>query len=420
MKLHALLISELRFRGLSSLMVILAVLVATACGVGSAILLDHFDSQTDAQVAALQMRAGERMNALENEARLFAKALGFNVFIYNAKQNMGRFYTSDTSDYFLTLADAEKLADSNMDMLNHLLPVLRSRYSWTEYGEDVVIGGIKGEIFVKRKWQEPMEVELLPGEVHLGYTIHQKLDLVQGDDITLAGKTYKATQLRDRLGTKDDITLFMNLGDAQTLLNLPGKISGILALSCNCVPGEIEPLRKALQHVLPQTEIVELTVRAKARARARKTIQEAAREELKDIHNSRSSLRETLTRFSVLFFGLMTIASAILLLFLYGNNVKERRSEIAILRTIGLSTVHIYILFMLKALLLALIGSVLGSVLGVGLGVLLSDGVVVEVSYYLTLVGVAVAGSCIISLLASWIPARSAAAGDPGVILNEG
>jgi len=105
---------------------------------------------------------------------------------------------------------------------------------------------------------------------------------------------------------------------------------------------------------------------------------------------------------------------------LYANNVKERRAEIAILRTIGLSTKHIYFLFIFKAFLLALIASVLGSICGIILGVSLDNLGYESIDYYLQLTGIAVLCSCLISILASWLPAKIAASQDPGVILNEG
>ena len=76
------LLAELRFRWLTTLLVIASVMVAVACVMSSFILMEGFDRQTNNEVEALHQRSLERMNALENEARVFSKTLGFNIFVY--------------------------------------------------------------------------------------------------------------------------------------------------------------------------------------------------------------------------------------------------------------------------------------------------------------------------------------------------
>ena len=102
---------------------------------------------------------------------------------------------------------------------------------------------------------------------------------------------YEITHVRDQLGTKDDLMLFMNLGDAQELLGLEGKVSGILALSCNCAAGNVTPIRQGVRTLIPHAEVVEFAVRARARQRARQAIRTASEEELEDILATRNGLR---------------------------------------------------------------------------------------------------------------------------------
>jgi ABC-type lipoprotein release transport system permease subunit len=222
------------------------------------------------------------------------------------------------------------------------------------------------------------------------------------------------------LGTKDDIVVFMNLDDAQSLLNKKERISGILALSCNCGAGEIEPIRTAVKKIIPGAEIVEFAIRAKARQDARAAIKKAAECEVADIIRSRGKMRIQLERFSVLLTGFIVMAVAMLLFFLYKNNVKERRHEIAILRTIGARSLKIYRLFILKAALLAVTGTVFGYIIAL---FLVQIFLTVKVSFFELWSGSLFAkllfSVCCVSILAGLIPVVLAARRDPGSVLNE-
>lgn len=420
MKLSRLLTAELRYRPLTSLLACLAVWIAAACVSAALITLRDYDLQTDTEIHALQERAHERMADLENEARIFAKSLGFNIFVYNSRQDLGEFYSTDTSDHFLTLQQARNLADADFEFLNHLLPILREKYYWNERSKWVIIGGIQGEIYVKQQWQEPMEVELLEGEVHLGHSIATEMGIQTGEIVRIGDNSYTVSTVRQRLGSKDDITVFMNLGDAQQLLNRPGQISGILALSCNCAAGEIDPIRDGVRKIIPGSDVVEFTIRAQARAQARKVIAETAATELDDIRSSRTKIRKTIASLSLLLSGIITFVSVSLLLFLYAGNVRERRSEVAILKALGVPAGSIHSLFMAKALILALTGSVAGCASGVAIALLFSSQpVTVLLSGRLIPTAAIVLAACFLSLLASWWPTKFAVSRDPGLVLNE-
>ena len=121
----------------------------------------------------------------------------------------------------------------------------------------------------------------------------------------------------------------------------------------------------------------------------------------------------------VMLAGLMVLAAAVLLFFLYGHNVKERRHEIAILRTLGVRALQIYRLFVAKAVLLAIIGT-LGGYLGALLLVqaMTSDATVATLWATVLLLELLAAAN-LISISASLIPVMLAARRDPGVVLNE-
>ena len=412
--------SELKYRWWSSLLGSLAVAVAVLSVTVSLHLLNDFDRNTQQEIRELQNRSQERMDALENEARIFAKSLGFNILIYNQEQRLETFHADDVNTHFLTTREAQLLADAELSLLNHLLPFIRQRYYLPAFNGEVIIAGLKGEIYIKQDFQQPLEVSINKGEVQLGHSVAQKLDLKVGDFITIGDKQYKVTFCRSLLGTKDDIVVFMNLTDAQVLLKKEEKISGILALSCNCAAGNIEPIRTAVKKIIPRSDVVEFAIRAKARQDARDAIKKAAESEVADIVQSRQEMRNQLERFSILFIIFIVVAVAMLLFFLYNHNVKERRHEIAILRTLGARSFQIYRLFILKAALLAVSGGVVGYIIALLLvQIILTD----EVSFFELwsngLFAKLLVSVCFVSIFAGLIPVALAARRDPGSVLNE-
>ena len=411
--------NELRYRWGGSLLAAAAVAVAVLSVTASLHLLAAFDRQTQTEIHALQQRSQERMDALENEARIFAKSLGFNILIYNGEQRLETFHADDVNTHYLTTEQARALAASEFGLLNHHLPFLRHRYRLPAFDGEVIIAGLEGEIYIKQRFQQPLEVRIEPGEVQLGHTVASRLALKAGDSITVGDAAYQVTLCRKPLGTKDDIVIFMNLADAQALLGLEDKISGVLALSCNCAAGDIAPIRTGVRKIIPGAEVVEFAIRAKARQSARAAIQKAAEAEVADITRSRMTLRAQLERFSTLFAGLTVAAAVVLLFFLYSHNVKERRHEVAILCTLGVRTLQIYRLFVAKAALLAVVGGIAGY-----LGALfLVQSITADATFatlwatarLLTMLGAA----SLVSISASLIPVMVSARRDPGIVLNE-
>lgn len=411
--------SELKFRYLGSLMAAAAVGVAVLSVTVSIYLLQAFDTSTENRVTELQNRSQERMDSLENEARVFAKSLGFNIFIYNEKQELATFYANDMNTHYLTTDDTRRLAKSDFPLLNHHLPFLRHRYLLPAFGGEVIIAGIEGEIYIKQKFQQPLEVKINPGQVQLGHAVAKKLKKAAGDSIRIGKKDYTVTHVRGQLGTKDDLMLFMNLGDAQQLLKLPGKVSGILALSCNCAAGNLEPIREGVRSFIPNAEVVEFAIRARARQRARQAIRVASENEIEDILSTRSDLRLQLSRFSTLIVTIVVGACSLLLFFLYSHNVKERRHEIAILRTLGVRLLAVYLLFAVKSVFLAGLGSLIGYGFALFTSQWLNESTTVSQLFDAILLLKLFAFSAAVSVFASLIPTMLAARQDPGLVLNE-
>ena len=408
---------ELRFRSGSFRLATVAVAAAAACVVGSRAFLASHDIETDRLVAALESRAADRMTQLRDEARIFSKSLGFNILLLPEGQDAGRLYAENRSTHFFTPDQVRALGEAEFATLNHLLPMLRYRLHWDAYGGDVVLMGVEGEIYIKSpRFQKPIEEAIDPGRIHIGDAIRQRLDLKTGDTVRLLDADFTVHRLLPQKGNVDDISILMNLGDVQRLSGLTNKVGGVLALSCNCAAGDLAPIRMELSRVVEGVQVVEFSVRAHARQKAREAIGQGTRQEMADIEASRGALRSQVARFAVILVALVTLGTVLLLVVLTVASVRERRAEVAMLRALGLGAGRILSLFLYKALLVGLAGGILGSLGGL-LAARFAVGTGAAVSSTFTIV--VILATALIAMLSSIVPAVMAARTDPAVILNQ-
>jgi ABC-type antimicrobial peptide transport system permease subunit len=257
----------------------------------------------------------------------------------------------------------------------------------------------------------------------VGYELYQSLGLKIGDKVKLLGRTFTLTRCHPEQGNKDDITIWISLRDAQELLNKRGLINAILAIECRCAWADLAKVRAEITALLPNTQVIERASRALARAEARLKVAEEAKAALEQEKQNRANLRRERERFGAILILLVIIVTILWLSYLAFTNVQERKPEIGILRAIGFRSHQIILLFIIKALLIGITGGLLGTLVGISIGKhlgltleqeTLPLGVLFEPKLFLLGIGVAV----VLSSIASWLPALSAAQQEPAVILR--
>ena len=157
--------------------------------------------------------------------------------------------------------------------------------------------------------------------------------------------------------------------------------------------------------------------------------------EIKTIADARAKTRErarldgeaTIARLSRLakrLLPLLTLTAGVIIGLLSLSNVRERRSEIGILRAIGLRSRQILTLFLTKSALLGLLGGLCGYFIGLSVGGIWSgesatDEAIEVVLFQPGLLTAAVLITPMLVIAASWLPAVLAATQDPAVVLRE-
>jgi putative ABC transport system permease protein len=407
----------------NSLLSLLGILAAAACVVAAISLLDRYDRRTERRAAAQEIDLGEKMAVLEDDYRKISLGLGFNVLIVPKDQNMADFYADDFASKLMPEAYAETLVKAGVVTLNHILPILQQKIKWPERERTIQLVGTRGEIALLGKGrvnalQEPVRA----GHVAAGYELHRSLKLAIGDKLALNGRQFTVSTLQAQRGNQDDITLWINLAEAQELLNKKGQINAILALECTCAADRLGQIREEIARILPDTQVIEFSSRALARAEARNRAASEARDSIQREQQARAQQRGERERLFAILAPLVIGACAVWVGLLALSNVRGRVSEIGILRALGVPTGRILVLFLLRAALIGLVGAALGFAvgwLGSWLGEeIASRGPRLGALFNPRLLALVMLLTPALSVMVSWLPALWASQIDPAKTLR--
>lgn len=445
---------EIGHRKLQFAVGVLAVMVAVATFVAAEALLRADELETARLLEAKQSEVETALTAkraavesagaeLEDAMRKHMLGLGFNVLILPAEQNLSELHLSGGLSATMPESYVDKLANSEIVTVNHLLPSVTRRITWTEKGRDVILVGTRGEVpIMHRGMKKPLLEAVAPGKIVLGYDLQTQLQLAVGDTVTLLGQEFEVSTVHEQRGSEDDVTVWIDLKQAQELLGLQNLIHAILALECECAGDRIAMIREEIAGILPGTQVIERYSAALARAEARSkakvaaeqalaTETAAATETLEREARTRGDLTARRTAVAALVVPTVMTASIALIALLAFTNARQRQPEIGILRAIGLRSGQVLAAFLGKALLIGLIGGCLGSGLGACLSKILPhfgtqlpladraiwSAVMSSGPMMTTLLVVPFLAMCLAGL-ASWIPALLAARQDPALILQ--
>jgi putative ABC transport system permease protein len=423
MRLGRLILKEIGFRKLNFALGTLSVAAATGCLVAELTLLRKHDLRTEQIMAAKEVETRAMMNKLEDDYRKIMLKLGFNVLILPQNASLNDLHNDEKPPVLMPEEYAERLAKSKVATINHVLPTLTQKVKWPERQRKILLMGVRGEVLIQSGGQKPLLEAVPAGHAVAGYELHQSFGLKVGQKIQFQGREFTISKLMDEKGNADDITLWINLREAQELLGQPGKINAILALECNCAADRLAKIRAEITALLPDTKVIEFFSQAIARAEARNRAAEQAAATLAQEKASREKLRAQREAFAAMLAPVVLCACGAWIALLTWLNVRDRRAEIGILRAIGLRARQVLAIFIGKAVALGLLGAVLGSLGGLAVGIYAQEAVNPELARRLAqpllLTAVFVAAPAL-AAVAAWVPALLAAQQDPAEVLREG
>lgn len=463
MSTFGLLLAEIRHRRLNFALSVVAVVVAVTLFVAAPALVDAYQRETQAQVSEWQQKVAEseglvqamkdrmaqaekdtaaELALLGDETRKKMLQMGFNLLIVPEGTNMSDFWASDFADRDMPQEYIERLARApSLTLVTHLVATLQRRIDWE--GRSVLLTGYLPETpQAHMKTKKPMGYEVRPGTVLLGYELSHGRKV--GDEIEVLGQKFQVARLLDKKGSKEDNSLVVHLSDAQALLNKPGRINHILALDCHCPGADLAMIRQQVSRILPDTQVTEFQSIRLARAEQRAAVaanSEKILAEMKEnlqqqefLHQERKQVLETVEESRAKVQGLIDVLADVItpLVVLFSAvwvgllalaNVRQRRTEIGLLRALGKKSAAIASLLLGKAALIGIAGAVVGVLLGAALAYILgrtslgTSSELLIISWPIVLG--ALVGAPVVSILASYLPTLTAIHQDPAIVLRE-
>jgi putative ABC transport system permease protein len=389
--------SEIAYRPASFALAALAIAIATALFVASPTLLEAYSRDTTAE-----------LKRLEDETRKIMLKLGFNLRIIHKDADRTAMRTEFTLP---TMPEeyVERIAKSpQLTKVAHLVATLTERIKWDERTR-LLVGYAPEAEQVNAAEKKPIGLVIEPGTVVLGHEAgigHKK-----GETVTILAKPFRVAAILNERGSNDDIMLAVNLKDAQALLNKPGQITEILAVNCRCeTVDRAAEIREQLMKVLPDTKVEEFNSAAVARAEQRELVK-----------RQRQESESRLAALAGVVTPLVVLAAAILVGLLVWTNVRQRRSEIGVLRALGKSSAHIAGLFLGKAIIVGLVGGIIGIAAGYGVSHWLANNrlQIESIAPSPIVLTAAALGAPLLAALAAYLPTISAVLLDPALALRE-
>ena len=411
---------EIAYRKLGFVLALVGVSAAVASLVGALALLELHDAHTDRILARREAEVKAAMDSLCEDVRNAMHRLGYNAVILPKDQPLGDWYSEEYASESLPERAALQLNETQ-DLCERYLPRLRQRVKWREKKWTVIVVGVGKETILEAVAAEPRPLvqETRPGACALGYELHHALDVHPGDQITLLGRTFVVARCEEERGTKDDITIWMPLADAQTLLGKLGLINEILIVEHLSVWGDVQEVRRKVERVLPECQVVEIASETMARTHARRKMADEAAASVQRERDKRSLLKAHMARNVLIIASLSLLVCGLWVGFLMYLNVRDRAVEMGTLMALGYRPGQLQAIVLSKAALLGFLGALVGCAAGMG-GVFVLKYPAGTVSLWsgLGLVAVALVVGSGICLAASWLPARAVGGLDPADVLR--
>jgi putative ABC transport system permease protein len=328
MSLLSLVLKELLFRKVSSLVILMIAITAGTVSVAVFTL----------------------SKASEDETRMIMREQGLNLYIFPKGTNLIDMYTVNNLETFSETYVDTLAGSRTFDAVRHLTGMLQVKYSdWEDNNgsfHQLILTGYKDEAIQRfLAKQEIMGYDVKKGTVKVGALVSKNIPEGQPFSIRGAdGKMYNfeiAERLTEGKGVLDQGVSFY-LGDLQQILAMPGRINKIEALGCVCKDGRIQNARKQVQAIFSDLEVTEVS----------------------SIADARENQRLMMNKYGSFLIAFIIISCLIISGLLFYQNVNARRKEIGLLKAVGKSNMWIISMILLKALILGLAGAVAGFFIG--------------------------------------------------------
>ena len=284
--------------------------------------------------------------ASNRETARLMLSMGFNLHVIAADADVGEFLMTGAANQTMPESYLETLATQKNISYNHLSAVLEKQIVWR--GVNVMLTGLAPEVCPPGRKKPPMSFQVEPGTAYIGHQLANLMNITKGDTIDVEGTSLRVVRCLAETGGIDDMRIQCHMRDAQTILDMPDRISEIQAVDCLCFVEGADPLdilRQEIGAILPGTQILQA----------------------KSVADARAKQRQMVYKIFALMIPFVMIACGVWVGVLTIMNVRERQTEIGLLRALGYSTGKIGGLFLGKAMVTGIAGAGIGFLAGAGL-----------------------------------------------------
>jgi putative ABC transport system permease protein len=423
MTISCLVVKEILHHKLNFGLGLLSVALAVGCLVGSLTLVKLHDARTSAILEQKRIETQEKMRLLEDEVKKAMQKLGFNIVILPKEQNLSEWYANDYGAKYMPEHYLAKLAQSKIVTIEHLVPRLRQKVNWPETKWAVILVGTTDKAINPAVDSNELSIESVArGKIVLGNEVHQGLGLNIGDRIKFMGRGLVVSKCQKELGTEADMTVWINLREAQELLDKKGLINEILALECRSAWSNLPKVRTEINSILPDTQVIEKASSVLTKTHAYTKVEAEGKASIEREREHMAHLKVTWIRYSKVLVSLAMVICVVWVALLALGNVRGRRSEIGLLRALGLRSKQIVCIFLSRAIVIGLVGGILGSMAGIFVCSHWAKPIG-ESSYdwmfNLNMLGLAIFVALTITVIANCVPTILAAWLDPAETLRE-
>jgi len=403
-------------------------LAAVAVAVGSLVaaqtLLQIHSLHTRELLASKEAKLADRVALMQKDVERAMERLGFNIVILPKDQDLGDWYADDYAAKTMPEEYLSKLRGADLITITHLVSRLRQRVKWLENKWTIILIGVgRAPEDASQTYSDSFVHSVPRGEIIFGHEIAAGLALRPRQTVQLLGRQFTIRTCLNERGSEEDVTVWINLADAQELLGKTGRINEIVALECRCAWADLDKIRKELGRVLPDTQVIEKASEALGAAQALTNVNKRGREAIEAERASRGELRRRRQRLSFTVGALAALVCACWLGLLVRANVRHRRREVGLWRTLGFTALQVAVLFAIRSFVLSISGGMAGFILGRLAGSLLGrqlEDVSISVPVFdVQTFAFALLWACLVTGLAAIAPTLVASRQDPALILRE-
>jgi putative ABC transport system permease protein len=276
--------------------------------------------------------------ANEEATRRIQRDIGLNVVILPPQTELDAWWIDRIPKGSMPESWIDRLQDQ--DVANRLVPMLVAR---VELGAgEVLLTGIAEERFKRGKGMKPVFGRSIEsGGIILGASAALGAGVSEGDSVTIRERTFTVSRILEPSGSEEDVRAWVDLADAQSVLDMPGRLNEIRAIECHCSEDVEDPLgaiRAELAPIVPGARIVRMNALADAR------------------RSQRQMAERLLSR--ALPPGL--VLAGVIIAMLAFVNVRERRGEMGILMAHGRRRSSLAVIILARSFVIGILGGALG------------------------------------------------------------